>query len=170
MWSYNQTVSSDELYHYGVPGIKWGRRKARYEAKASEARKSARKLQEGARNSSGRKSDRKAYKAQNERIKANTYSQKAKEAGRKEKFVNERAQVKKSRSHGAKIATNIFAGPFANRMYDSVIAGGGTKTGARVVTALASGMGVLTGGLSNLAISGLYTRAAAKQKTVKRYK
>ena len=27
MWTYNQTQQSDELMHYGIPGMKWGAQK-----------------------------------------------------------------------------------------------------------------------------------------------
>ena len=34
MWEYNYTQDNNELCHYGVPGMKWGKRKAKTEYKS----------------------------------------------------------------------------------------------------------------------------------------
>ena len=40
MWQYNYTNPDNELYHYGVPGMKWGNHKyAKYEAKSEREKR-----------------------------------------------------------------------------------------------------------------------------------
>ena len=50
MWTYNYSQSSDELYHYGVLGMKWGKRKSNYHStsvRSAIARKKNQKVDEG---------------------------------------------------------------------------------------------------------------------------
>ena len=47
MWQYNQTINSDELYHYGVPGMKWGHRRAIKKAAINRYRNEYNKKQIG---------------------------------------------------------------------------------------------------------------------------
>ena len=95
MWKYNYT--SDELYHYGTPGMKWGRRKAKGSFNASDYRKS--KIDKAT-----AKIDRKIAKKQaNEKRKQLQYEL----AGGKSKYVAKKIAV------GAGITSGILATAFA---------------------------------------------------------
>lgn len=181
MWEYTYGDelyhSYDELYHYGVPGMKWGHRKAQqYTNKAKNARASAKEWDEIGRHKAAKaqakgnkaKADKilskYSQKAKQDRADAKNYEAKAKTKERESKFQGKQAEVKSSRSTGAKLATNVLAGPFANRTYNSVIAAGGTKTGARVVT----GLTALGGPLAHVVVSHLYTKSYGEKKTIRR--
>ena len=172
------TYDEQELKHYGVLGMKWGKRKAQsYENKASISRQSAKEWKEiGKYKSQKLKSKGKIDKAkkasakynqlaEKDKLDARMYEDKLKTEQRKNKFREERVRTHKSRSMGAHLVTNVLAGAYANRTYNSVIAAGGTKTGARIVTGL-TGLG---GPLAHLAVSSLYTKKAGNKTTAKRY-
>lgn len=167
-------INADNLAHYGVKGMKWGKRKAKLLTdKAKVARDSAKEWDEIGKHKSDKlraegktqKADKVAAKyksfAERDRFDARIYEKKAAVKQREAAFQGKQAEVGKSRSFGSKLATNILAGPFANRTYNSVRAAGGTKVGAAVVTGLVS----VTGPLGHVVAAHLYTKAAGERKT-----
>lgn len=168
-----------ELCHYGVKGMKWGvRRAAKYADKARNARESAKEWKEiGAYKADklraagkNKKADRVTAKynkyAAKDRADARAYDEKAAQKQREAKFQEAQAKVNASRSRGSRLASNLIAGPFANRTYNSVLAAGGTKTGAKIAT---YATGLLGGPLGHIAVAHLYTKSAGERKTNKRY-
>lgn len=177
-----------ELYHYGVPGMKWGHRKAqpiitsnrtaRRKAKLAGDEAFKKSYAKSKKEFSGklggaRKAGNIANKARKQAIKDSIAADKAHNKKirtdikeNKDKFRDARADVSASRSTGSKVATFLLAGPFANKTYNSVIAAGGSKAGAIGVTAAST---VLGGPLGNLVVSSIYKNQAAKGNTIKRY-
>ena len=173
----NGLINTNTLEHYGVKGMKWGHRKAlKYEKKARLARESAKKWDEIGQNKAAKakakgnvaKVDKilakYSQRAKNDRIDTNKYSEQANQKERESKFQGKQADAGRARTRGAKLATNILAGPFANRTYNSVMAAGGTKTGARVVT----GLTALGGPLAHVVVAHLYTKSYGEKKTISR--
>ena len=167
----------NELKHYGVLGMKWGKSRAQnYANKANISRESADEWREIGKN----KADK--YRAKGNDAKANKISSKYETNAKKDigdakkydskkkieegknKFRGKVKNIYEARSTGSKVVTNILAGPFANRTYNSVIAAGGNRAGAAIMTGIA---GMLGGPFGHIVISSMYTKGAAKGRTLK---
>lgn len=185
-----------ELSHHGIKGMKWGRRRfqnadgsltpagrQRYadnpqesrktqklKSKQSNARESAKEWDEMADYAESRGKTKRAEKfrknADADRRDADYMESDIKASQREDKFRATRKDISASRKTGHKLATNILAGPFANRTYNSVIAAGGSRPAAIGVT-LATGF--IGGAVGHLAISALYTKTAGDGNTIRDY-
>ena len=159
--------NEDYLIHYGVKGMKWGVRRAKkFESKAASARNSARELNAMAsyEKAKGNVNRSNAYskRALSDTTKAIKYEQKSKREIKKQDFRDSRANISRSRSLGARLATNVLTGPFANRTYNSVRAAGGGVWAARGAT-LATG--AIFGPVGHLAVSAIMTSDAGRKES-----
>lgn len=167
-------VYNKELYHYGVKGMKWGHKKAqKLLNKANIARESAKEWEEiGQYKAEKLRKKGKMEKAAEIEAKykrnaaqdladAQSYEKKSKHLSTTYAENNkQQADAGANRSRGAKLATNLLAGPFANRTYNSVIAAGGSKWKARAITAATS---VIGGPLGHIVVGELYGHGQAQR-------
>lgn len=111
MWKYNYTP--DELYHWGVPGMKWGKRKAKVSFNDSNYRQS--KIDKAT-----AKIDRKIAKKQAKIDKKNA---KIESAGGKKKYIAKKI------GKGAGITAGVLAGGFGTVLAGSYALGKVTELG-----------------------------------------
>lgn len=148
----NITIIQDQtLAHYGVKGMKWGVRKGRYYKKGVvKANRKATKFESQARE----------LKKQGLSDEARTARLAANKQRAKSKHLQKAADINATRSRGTKIVANLFAGPFANRTYNSLVASGKSKAVAAGLTYVT---GYLGGPIGHMAVSAIIANDAYRR-------
>ena len=118
-------INETALAHYGVKGMKWGVRRFNHYSRSADrnTRRAAKASSEATR-----------LKARGNTEGAARAKQRADQYRAKAKFKEEVGRVNAFRGTGKKLLTNVLAGPFANRSYQSLIAAGKSRTAAAGIT------------------------------------
>lgn len=152
-----QSVDSNELYHYGVLGMKWGIRRANrtggsYSYKSHSTKKWEKRANKYAAKSKKYESTDSAkstqYKAAS--IKA------TKIAKRSSTHDARMLDIAKKSNVGGVVATNLIFGLWGNKTYSSIRASGGSLEKAAVATVLNSALG--TGPITAAVVKSKYIR------------
>ena len=146
MWNYTYT---DELYHYGVLGMKWGVRRAREKGTTYSYKSSKTKSYE-------KKAERAKQKGQTEQYK--TLSKKAK---RSREFDSKMQSVAESMSVGNTAVQFLLSGPFGAKSYAAAKAYGISDASSTVSAALLSYMG---GPIGSTILTNEYRKAYVNSK------
>lgn len=154
----NHDYSNDYLQHYGVIGMRWGRRRAlKYQVKGINARRSAAKLDAKASVAAAKGNTKKAAKytqsAEQSRAEAKSYTDKGKAIQQKhiERAGGQKAYDYSGRqSSGKTVVKSLLIGTYGTLRYNEARAKGASRGEAAVAGILSNAANKATGGVVSI--------------------
>lgn len=138
----NEMYNTDELYHYGVLGMKWGIRRADRTGGSYSYKSHSTKKWERRANRYASKSKKYESTDSSKSARYKSASTKASKIAKRSAMHDSRMQdIAKKSNVGGVVATNMLLGLWGNKTYSSVRASGGSQGAAAVATVLNSALG-----------------------------